>query len=156
MEYLQTMPEDIINHIGAFYVTTQMKMLCRLSKIKNKVEELEKRSIDEWIEHIKFSKRYNIKITIIDNENIQYTNSFGGKYTLHKTNLLNQGYIAHIRNLHLWYTQRIISAATPAPQYEGEKITNILGKELTAKMIEYGEYDDVDESYAHRALVFTN
>jgi hypothetical protein len=69
IEQIEAMPQDIINHIGAFYITNQMKLLCRLSKINHKVKELEKRTIGEWIEHVTFSKRYNIKIVKLDNEN---------------------------------------------------------------------------------------
>ena len=42
-------------------ITKEIKLYCRLDKLYKKVEELEKRTIDDWIEHLKFSKRYSIK-----------------------------------------------------------------------------------------------
>jgi hypothetical protein len=152
IEQIEAMPQDIINNIGAFYITKQMKLLCRLSKINHKVKELEKRTIDEWIEHVTFSKRYNIKIIKLDNENIEYTNSFGDKYTIHKTTILNQGYIAHVRKLYLWYIQRIISSSTPLPQYEGEIFVNVVGEKMIARMIEYGENDTGYEDECNYAI----
>ena len=107
-DMLNLMPQDIINHIGRFYITKEMKLRWRLDKLYNKCEELEKRTIDEWIEHIKFSKRYNIKIVKINNDYIKYTNSFGDTYKMHKNDLLIQGYIAHIRNLYRMYENRIL------------------------------------------------
>ena len=157
---LQQLPQDVVNHIGAFYITNQMKLHCRLEKLYKKVEELEQRTIDEWIEHIKVSKRYNIKI-IENNEYVNYTNSFGDTYKVDKNELINQGYIKHVRSLHLWYIQRIISASIAAPQYEGEKTVNIVGEKLTAKMIRYGNYNDYDDNddydnknYGYVCLVF--
>uniref|UniRef100_A0A6C0D2D7 Uncharacterized protein n=1 Tax=viral metagenome TaxID=1070528 RepID=A0A6C0D2D7_9ZZZZ len=147
---IHSMPEDIIKHIGAFYVTKQIKLLCRLSKIKNKIEELEKRTIDEWIEHLMVSKRYSIKNIEIINDRIHFRNLWGDKCICNKNEIIHQGCISHVRQLHLWYTQRIISAATPAPQYEGEKIRNIVGEHLTAKYVKYGDY------YGVRCLVFTH
>ena len=162
---LQQLPQDIVNHIGGFYITKQMKLQLRLEKIHKKVEELEQRTIDEWIEHVKFSKRYNIKIVEINNEYVNYTNSFGDTYKVDKNELIHQGYIKHTRLLHHWYIQWIISASIPSPQYEGEKTVNILGEKLTANMVRYGdygnfdEYDDEDdyddENYSYICLVFT-
>jgi hypothetical protein len=135
----EMLPQDIIDHIGVFYITKQMKLKWRIDKMNKKVEELEHRTINEWICHLKFSKIYKcIKITEI-NEVIEYTNSWGDKYKCDKNNLLDQGYIAHIRQLYRWYINRIIDATTPVPQYVGETYTNIVGKKLTAKMVQYGD-----------------
>ena len=155
---LNDLPQDIVDHIGEFYITKKMKLQYRLDKLYKKVEELENRTIDEWIEHLKFSKRYNVKIIQINNEYVNYTNSFGDTYKVDKNELINQGYIKHVRLLYRLYIQKIISASIPAPQYEGEKTVNILGEKLTAKMIRYGnytEYDDYnDENYSYVCLVF--
>jgi hypothetical protein len=164
---LHELPQDIVDHIGEFYITKQMKLQWRIDKLYNKVEELKGRTIDEWIEHIKFSKRYNVKVTEINNEYVNYTNSFGDTYKVNKNELIHQGYIKHTRSLYHWYIQRIISASTPTPRYEGEKFINILGEKLTAKMVRYGdygnynEYDDDDhdyddENYSYVCLVFTH
>ena len=153
-DMLYLMPQDIVNHIGRFYITKQMKFRWRIHNLYNKSEELEKRTIDEWIEHIKFSKRYNIKIVKIkDDAYIKYTNSFGDTYKLHKDDLLNQGYIAHIRHLYRMYVNRIISETTPYPKYVGELFTNIVGEKMIATMIEYGDdYEDIDNF--HKGLAF--
>ncbi len=155
-EMLHLMPQDIVNHIGTFYITTQMKFRWRIHNLYNKSEELEKRTIDEWIEHVKFSKRYNIKIVKINDDYIKYTNSFGDTYKIHKGDLLNQGYIAHIRNLYRMYVNRIIRETTPHPKYVGEIFTNIVGEKMIATVIEYGDdYEDEDiEEYIHRGLEF--
>ena len=36
---LTVLPQDIINHIGVFYITTNMKYLCRIDKMKKKWEK---------------------------------------------------------------------------------------------------------------------
>jgi hypothetical protein len=131
-ERIQTLPQDIINHIGEFYVTREMKLHWRIDKLYTKVEELDKRTIDEWINHIKFSKRYSVTIVKID-DYLQYTNSFGDKMTIHKNDLIHQGYIYHIRHLYRLYVQRIISSSTPEPKYKGETFINIVGQKMTAK-----------------------
>ena len=107
-ERIQMMPQDIITHIGLFYVTKQIKLQWRLHKLYNKVEELEKRTIDEWIHHIKFSKWYETSIKI-NNDIVEYINMYGDKIKLHKNDLIHQGYIKHKRSLHLCYVQRIKS-----------------------------------------------
>jgi len=146
MELIQSMPEDIINHIGQ-YITKEMKLKCRLDKLYKKVEELEKRTIDEWIEHLMFSKRYSIKNIEIINDRIHFINSWGDKCKCNKNEIIVQGYIVHVRHLYRWYIQRIISESTPSPKYVGETFTNIVGKKLKAKIKEYGDY--------HTCLVFT-
>jgi len=148
---LRPLPEDVIQHIGGFYITKRIKLQCRLDKLKKKADNINNRTIDEWIEHLKFSKRYPIKNIEILNNRIQFHNMRGDKCKCNKNELIQQGPIAHIRQMYLWYIQRIISLATPNPQYEGEQITNIEGKRLTAKYVEYGEEDDM---YSIRTLVF--
>jgi hypothetical protein len=148
MEQIKTMPEDIINHIGQYYITKQMKLQWRIHKLYKKVEELEKRSIDDWIEHLKFSKRYSIKKIEIMNDRIQFHTLWGDTCKCNQNELIHQGSIAHVRQLYLWYIQRIIRSSTPAPQYEGEKIVNIVGEQMIAKMIQYGYHEN------YRCLVF--
>jgi len=126
-ETIALMPEDIIIHIGSFYITSKIKLQWRIDKLYKKVEELEKRTIDEWIEHIKYSNRYNIKIEKISHH-YRYTNAWGDEYYVDENTLLNQGYIAHIRSLYKWYIQRIITSSRPHPQYKGEIYTNIVGE----------------------------
>jgi hypothetical protein len=123
-EQIQALSQDIINHIGAFYVTKQMKLRWRIEKLYNKAEELDKRTIDEWIDHIKFSKRYKVTIIKID-EMVKYTNSFGDKMNIHKNELLQQGYIVHIRHLYRMYIDRIIRESTPTPKYMGETFVKV-------------------------------
>jgi hypothetical protein len=149
-ETLERMPEDIINHIGKYYITKEIRLKCRIDKINQKVEEMEKRTIDEWIEHLKFSKRYSIKNIEIMNNKLYFDNLWGDKCIYNKNDILDVGCIMYVRKLHLWYVERIISSATPAPQYVGEKITNIVGKRLIAKYVKYG-----DNIYGVRCLVFT-
>jgi hypothetical protein len=54
-----------------------------------------------------------------------------------KSELKDQGCIKHYRSLYLWYIQRIITQATPLPQYEGELYTNIIGENMVANSLEY-------------------
>jgi hypothetical protein len=35
---IEQLPQDILNHIGAFYITQNMKFLCRIDKMNKKVE----------------------------------------------------------------------------------------------------------------------
>ena len=123
-EFVQKLPQDIINHIAQYYVTIQMKLQWRIYKLYNKAEELDKRTIDEWIDHIKFSKRYKVTIIKID-EMVKYTNSFGDKMNIHKNELLQQGYIVHIRHLYRMYIDRIIRESTPTPKYMGETFVKV-------------------------------
>ena len=111
-EQLQQMPQDIINHIGGFYITKQMKMQCRISKLHNKVEELEKRTIDEWIEHLKFSKRYSIKNIETINDKVQFLNLWGDKCKCNKNEIMDMGPIMHVRKLYRMYIDRIIRETT--------------------------------------------
>lgn len=145
---LQQLPQDVIDHIGQYYITKQMKLQCRIDKLEKKVEKLEKRSIDEWIEHLKVSKRYSIKNIEIINDRIHFINSWGDRCNCNKNEIINQGYISHVRHLYRWYTQRIMNASTPAPQYVGETFTNIVGENMIAELKEYGDYP------YHRCLVF--
>lgn len=146
---VQVLPEDIIHHIGRFYITKQMKLQCRLDKIYNKVKELEKRTIDEWIEHLKFSKRYRFKDIEIINDVLHFHNMWGDKCKCNKNDIIDQGCIMHVRKLYRMYIDRIINASTPTPQYVGEKFTNIVGKQLTSKIKENRDYP------YHTCLVFT-
>ena len=158
-ETISRMPEDILKHIGVFCITKKMKLQWRIDKLYKKVEELEKRTIDEWIEHIKYSNRYNIKIEKIS-DHYRYTNAWGDEYNVHENEILNQGYIAHIRCLYKWYIQRIVTSSTPYPRYEREVYTNIIGEKMIAKNIKYGSHVyysgyDEDDNYEIRCLVFT-
>ena len=85
---LNGLPEDIINHIGAFYITKKMKFLCRIDKINKKVEEMKKRTSDEWIQHINGSKIYRCKITDVKHTKIQYINMWGEKLYIPKSELI--------------------------------------------------------------------
>jgi len=129
-ERIETLPQDIINHI-AKYVTKQMKLQWRIHKLYTKVEELDKRTIDEWIDHIKFSKRYSVTIIKID-QIVKYINIYRDNVTIHKNELIDQGYVYHIRHLYQMYIDRIVRQSTPAPKYVGETFTNILGVKMTA------------------------
>ena len=151
---LNVFPQDVINHIGGFYITTNMKYLCRIDKMKQKVEEMKKRTSDEWIEHIMNSKIYRCKITDVKHTKLQYTSMFGDKIYIPKSELINQGSIKYVRTLHLWYVQRIINTSTPDPQYEGETYTNILGEKLIACVVAYENYDDPYDDRDITCLVF--
>jgi len=160
---LHPLPQDIINHIAEFYITTQIKLQCRIDKIYKKVEEMEKRTIDEWIEHVNFSKRYSIKHIEIIGDRIHFLNLWGDQCKCNKNDIINQGCIMHVRRLYRWYTERIISASTPTPRYEGEKFINIIGENMIAKVEYRGDYtrsggdedDECSENYIDRYLVFT-
>ena len=143
---MDQLPEDVLNHIGVFYITKEMKYLCRIDKIKKKVEEMKKRTSDEWIQHIINSKIYRCKITDVKHTKLQYTNMWGDKIYIPKSELKDQGCIKHYRYLYLWYIQRIISQATPLPKYEGELYTNIIGENMVAYSLEY--------KYRYPCLVF--
>lgn len=151
---LNVLPQDVINHIGGFYITTHMKYLCRIDKMKKKVEEIKKRTSDEWIEHIMNSKIYRCKITDVKHTKLQYINMFGDKIYIPKSELINQGSIKHVRTLHLWYVQRIINKSTPHPQYEGETYTNIVGEKMIACVVPYENYDDPHDDRDIVCLVF--
>jgi len=139
-ERIQSLPEDVINHIGQ-YITKQIKLQWRIHKLYSKVEELDKRTIDEWIDHIKFSKRYSVTIKI-DNEMVEYINMYGDKLNIHKNELIDQGYVYHIRHLYQMYIDRIVRQSTPEPKYVGETFTNILGVKMTAnKNFGYNDYN---------------
>ena len=111
-ERIETLPQDIINHIAQYYVTKQMKLQWRIHKLYTKVEELDKRTIDEWIDHIKFSKRYSVTIIKID-QIVKYINIYGDNVTIHKNELIDQGYVYHIRHLYQMYIDRIVRQSTP-------------------------------------------
>lgn len=148
LQRFEHMPEDIIAHIGVFYDKKKMSLLYRIHKLYNKVEEIEKRTPNEWVHHVKYSKRYNVKITDIKHTKIQYVTMWGDKIYIPKDELINQGYVEHVRKLYRWYISRIITSSTPSPQYEGEKYINIVGEKMIAKMQEY-----VDD-YGDSCLVF--
>ena len=166
MDLIDTMPEDIINHIAKFYITKKIKLQCRLDKLYKKVEKMEKRTINEWIEYLKFSKRYSIKNIEIINDKINYINQWGDKLTCNKSEIIDQGSIKHVRSLYRWYRQIIITESTPDPQYEGEIFINIVGEKMIAEFRQYGDHgnytgyggdedDECNENYIHRCLVFT-
>lgn len=142
IEHIKSLPEDIINHIGYFYITKQIKLLCRIDKINKKVEEMKKRTSDEWIQHIIGSKIYRCKITDVKHTKIQYINMWGDKMYISKSEVIHQGCIKHVRNLYLWYVQRIITMATPLPKYKGETYTNIVGEKMVAQIVDYEDFDD--------------
>lgn len=142
---LNVLTQDVINHIGGFYITTHMKYLCRIDKMKKKVEEMNKRTSDEWIQHIIKSKLYRCKITDVKHTKIQYINMWGDKLYIPKSELKNQGCIKHVRSLHLWYVERIISKATPRPKYKGETYTNIVGERMIAHGVDYIDEDPYDD-----------
>jgi hypothetical protein len=148
---LNVLPEDIINHIGAFYITTHMKYLCRIDKMNKKVEEMKKRTTDEWIQHIINSKLYHCKITDIKHTKVQYTSMYGDKIYVPKSELISQGSIKHVISLHLWYVQRIITKTTPLPKYKGELYTNIVGERMIAQVVDYLDYENL---YDHRDITY--
>jgi hypothetical protein len=150
LERIQSLPEDIINHIAYFCITKQMKFLCRIDKLNKKVQEMEKRTSDEWIQHIISSKIYRCKISEIKHTKVLYINMWGDKIYVPKSELINQGIIKHVRSLHLLYRQRIITQSISKPKYESETYTNIVGDKMIARFVE-SDYDDLRSL---RSLVF--
>lgn len=159
IDHIQHLPEDIINHIAKYYITKQIKLQCRIDKIYKKVEEMEKRTIDEWIEHINFSKSYSIKNIEIVNDTLCFCNMRGDKCTINKNEIIDIGPVMYVRKWYCRYIERIINATTPRPRYEGEKFINIIGEQMIAKVKyrrHYGDEDDeCSENYVDRCLVFT-
>ena len=52
MEEINLLPQDIINYIGKFYNPKLHNAIYRISKIKNKIIEIQERNIEQWIKYM--------------------------------------------------------------------------------------------------------